>query len=221
MSFDAASDNKLRRRSFCGLLAATVTGCSKPPVEKRRFYPLAQPEAWELIADIPHTGQIQVKEGQIRIESGKPITAVRYTDWEREQMPVVDYRVSWECMRADGTDFFTALTFPVRRMTDCCTLVLGAWGGGLVGISNIDDRDANENGTRSEHYFERGKWYGVRLEVRADSLQVWLNDSRVVNVWIEGHKISMRPGEIESCVPFGLATYWTTGCVRGLLVEEI
>jgi hypothetical protein len=221
MSFHAALAHRLGRRSFCSLATAGLIGCSKPAPEKHRFLPLTQPEAWELIADIPHTGQIQLQAQEICIQSGKPITAARYTRWEKDHMPVVDYQIHWECMREDGSDFFTALTFPVRRITDCCTLVLGAWGGGLVGISNIDDRDANENGTRSEHYFENGKWYHVRLEVRADSLQVWLNDSRVVNVWIEGHKISMRPGEIEACAPFGLATYWTTGRLRHLVVQEI
>jgi hypothetical protein len=178
-------------------------------------------DAWKLIADIRHTGTLDVSPELIRIHSGKPITAARYDRWEADQMPVVDYEITFDCMREEGSDFFTAITFPVRQIKDCCTLVFGAWGGGLVGISNIDDRDANDNSTRSEHRFTNGQWYAVRVEVRADYIRVWLDGSCVVNTPIEGRKISMRPGEIEACAPFGLATYWTTGCVRRLRVSEL
>jgi hypothetical protein len=222
MRSSADSDSRLSRRFFLALPLA-LAGCRKeaPPKPLRSFDLMTQPEAWSLIADIPNTGELEAKSDMIRLHSGKPITAARYSRWQEQAMPVVDYEIRYEAMRESGTDFFNAVTFPVRKLSDCCTFVLGAWGGGLAGISNIDNQDANENTTRSEHRFEQGKWYAVRIEVRADYLRVWLNEARIVNAYIEGHKISQRPGELEACAPFGLGTYWTTGCIRGLVVREL
>lgn len=210
-----------RRALLASCLALLGCGEKPAPRPRRSFSPLGEKAAWQLVDDIPHTGSYELAEDELRILAGQPITAVRYTGWQEQQMPVVDYEISFQAQRISGTDFFCALTFPVRQLTDCCTFVMGAWGGGLCGISNIDDRDANENTTRSEHRFEDRRWYAIRIEVRADYLQVWKDGLRIVNAFIEGHKISMRPGEIEACAPFGLASYWTSGAVRQLRVTEL
>ena len=101
------------------------------------------------------------------------------------------------------------------------TLVLGGWGGALVGISSIDDQDASENSTRSEQHFINGKWYRVRLEITNDELKAWIDDRLVVNTSIKGRKISLRPGDIEHCAPFGFATYASEGQVRGLRLRRL
>ena len=42
------------------------------------------------------------------------------------------------------------------------TLILGGWGGSLIGISSIDDFDASENETGDDAYiFEDNQWYDI------------------------------------------------------------
>ena len=79
--------------------------------------------------------------------------------------PIVrmDYEISLDAMRVDGSDFFCALTFPVGE--NPCTLVLGGWGGTLCGLSNLDYYDASENETTTFYAFEKNTWYHVRLRV--------------------------------------------------------
>jgi len=57
--------------------------------------------------------------------------------------------------------------------------------------------------------------------VRDDELKGWLDDRLILNASIKGRTISLRPGQIEQCTPFGVATYLTTGKVRGLVIREL
>ena len=56
-----------------------------------------------------------------------------------------DYEVTLEAMRVDGNDFFCGMTFPAGK--DPCTLIVGGWGGTVVGLSSINGMDASENET--------------------------------------------------------------------------
>ena len=89
-------------------------------------------------------------------------------------LPLRDYVLSYEACRAAGSDFFGTVTFPVLKPDQHLTLVLGGWGGGLVGLSNIDHLDASENATRSEMTFNNDVWYAVRIEVSVDEIFVTL-----------------------------------------------
>ena len=144
-----------------------------------------------------------------------------FDGWIDEKLPLTDYAIAFEARRVEGRDFFAALTFPVRRIDTCATLVLGGWGGALVGVSSIDDQDASENSTRSEQHFINGQWYRVRLEITNDELKAWLDDRLVVNTSIKGRKISLRPGDIEHCAPFGFASFASEGQVRGLKITRL
>ena len=44
-------------------------------------------------------------------------------------------------------------------------ILLGGWGGGVVGISSIDTMDASENETTKYRQFVTDRWYKVRLRV--------------------------------------------------------
>lgn len=46
-----------------------------------------------------------------------------------------------------SSEFFCGLTVPVRTGTECVSLIVGGWGGSLVGISSIDGLDASETST--------------------------------------------------------------------------
>lgn len=148
----------------------------------------------------------------MRIGVGTDLNGVRWTG----PLPAVPYVVELEARRMSGSDFFCGLTFPVRTGEECVSLILGGWGGSLVGISSIDGFDASENSTGSQHEFENRRWYRIRVEVGEEHLQAWIDNRLVVDAHTEGQKLSLRVGPIENCAPFGLATWLTSAEVRGV-----
>lgn len=177
-------------------------------------------EKWEAIG-IPDEGEIGVnEEGVLRMGAGKPMTGVVFSGGDDFELPTKDYVVEFEARRVEGSDLFAALTFPVGSEKTCATLVLGGWGGSLVGISSIDHLDASENTTRAEIPFENGRWYAVKLVVTEAKIRVWIDGKIVVNAAIAGRVIGMRAGDIERCMPFGFATFWSVGEVRKLTLGE-
>ncbi len=172
-------------------------------------------------ADIADNGRVWIQADNLMMFPGRPMTAAVFDGWTEAKLPLTDYAISFEARRVEGRDFFAALTFPVNKIDTCATLVLGGWGGALVGISSIDDQDASENSTRSEQAFVNGQWYKVRLEITHEDLKAWIDDRLVVNTSITGRKISLRPGDIEHCAPFGLASFGSEGQVRALKVRRL
>ena len=112
------------------------------------------------------------------------------------------------------TDFFCAITFPVREGGECVTLIVGGWGGGVVGISSINGKDASENETTSYRSFEKDVRYRIRLVRRDERITAWVDGEKVIDVDTTGKELSLRHGQISECAPFGLATWQTTGEVR-------
>lgn len=148
----------------------------------------------------------------LRIGVGTDLNGARWTG----PIPTVPYGVELEARRLIGSDFFCGLTFPVRNGTEYVSLIVGGWGGSLVGISSINGLSASENTTSSQHEFEDQRWYKIRVEVRQERLQVWIDDRQVVDAHTEGQKLSLRDGPIEECAPFGLATWLTSAELRGM-----
>ena len=99
-------------------------------------------ENWEAI-EFGGEGEITIAEGAIHLESGDPLTGIRVV--EELKLPTSNYELAFEGIKYEGNDFFAAMTFPVDQ--SFCTLVLGGWGGTLVGLSNLDGEDASENAT--------------------------------------------------------------------------
>jgi len=213
-------------RPICLILTTLLTAACKPPPHETRTL-----KKWDLLsateathwksAAMPDAGKAEVRDGEAFMEAGGPMTGLSYDNWQSGGLPLRDYTITCEAMRVEGADFFAAITFPVRRIDTCATLVVGGWGGGLVGISSIDGEDASNNSTRSEQKFENGKWYRLKLEVREDEIKAWIDDRLVINTSIKARVISLRPGYIENCAPFGLATFQSTGRVRTLVAEEL
>lgn len=169
------------------------------------------PGKWAAIegaADLEWDGESHV----MRIGVGTDLNGVRWTG----TLPPVPYVVELEARRISGSDFFCGLTFPVRSGKECVTLIVGGWGGSLVGISSINGLDASENPTSSQYEFEDQRWYRIRVEVAGERLRVWIDDRQTVDANIEGQKLSLREGPIEGCAPFGLATWMTSAEVRGV-----
>jgi hypothetical protein len=158
---------------------------------------------------------VLVEKGAIIIEPGQPLSGIT---WDGKALPKVNYEIRLEAQRVEGTDFFCALTFPVEE--EHCSLVLGGWGGGVVGLSSIDGFDASENETTGYETFEDGKWYKVRVRVTGDRIQAWLDEERIANVETDGKRIGVRI-EVDPSRPLGVSTFQTKGAVRKLEIRDL
>jgi hypothetical protein len=198
------------RVSTAAETAPAAAEASLPPEGWMAMETLA-PGKWAAIdgaADVEWNDESRV----MRIGVGTDLNGVRWTG----PLPAVPYVVELEARRMSGSDFFCGLTFPVRSGQECVSLIVGGWGGNLVGISSIDGLDASENSTGSQHQFESQRWYRIRVEVGEEHLQAWIDDRQVVDVHTEGQRLSLRLGPIENCAPLGLATWLTNAEVRGV-----
>lgn len=201
-----------------------IGGCSDTWPSQREAISLTRIELesqWQA-SGIPEQGPTEVNEGVLRIGEGSPMSGIRFVgDWESMKLPWIDYALTFEAQRTEGQDFFATCTFPVGSPDRCVSLVVGGWGGGLVGISSIDQLDASENNTRGEMAFKNGTWYQFRIEVREDDLQVWINGAPMVNVSIKGRKLTLRSGDIDTCVPLGFATWRSVGEIRSVAIQRL
>lgn len=160
------------------------------------------------------SGDVEIEDGVLTLHQGL-LTGVNCTN----PVPKVDYEVEVEARRVSGNDFFCGLTFPVKD--SFATLIVGGWGGSVVGISSLDDNDAAHNETTLHKRFDAGKWYRIRLQVAAETLSVWIDDTRVIQVSIKGRKVALRPGDIEVSKPFGIAAYSTMAEIRAVRLRHL
>lgn len=151
----------------------------------------------------------------ILIEAGQSLSGITFTN----PVPKQNFEVTLEALKVQGNDFFVGLTFPVGEAH--ATLVLGGWGGATTGISSIDGLDASENDTTKFLGYEKDKWFRIRMKVTLAKLETWINDDKVVDQDLKDRRISMRFGEIENSVPFGIATYQTTTVIRKVEIKPI
>lgn len=142
------------------------------------------------------------------------MTGITWTN----DLPRMNYEISLEAMRVAGGDFFCGLTFPVGK--DPCSLIVGGWGGAVVGLSSIDGEDAAHNETAKYLKFEEGKWYRIRLRVTEGAIQAWIDDEQVVNLVTTDRAISVRI-EVEQSKPLGFSTWSTTGALRKLQLRTL
>ncbi|RIK83628.1 MAG: DUF1080 domain-containing protein [Planctomycetota bacterium] len=177
----------------------------------------------------PTQGRVKVEDGRIVIGFGEGCSGITY----KGKFPTTNYELSLEAMRVDGSDFFCGLTFPVQPAADHprrdkekkdevwpCTLILGGWGGGVVGLSSVDGHDASENATSSYKEFESGKWYKVRVRVTEKKIEAWLDKEKVVDLTVGDRQLSIRL-EVEESKPLGIATWRTTGAVKNIAVTTV
>jgi len=160
------------------------------------------------VTDYGGHAAVHCDAGLMVFESGDALTGVNWT----KDYPKVNYEIALEAMRIDGGDFFCGLTFPVKD--SFCTLILGGWGGQMVGLSSIDGEDASENETSQLMKFESNRWYRVRLRVTDGKIEVWLDDKQIMDLPTAKRTIGLRFGEIEDSKPLGLTTYQTRGAMR-------
>ncbi len=217
-------------RLVASLVIASAATCLTPDTTSAADQPKAQTSApapassaqslfdgksltgWQ-VTDFAGRGGVKVESGRIVLETGV-MTGVTWTN----ALPHMDYEISLEAMRVDGSDFFCALTFPVEN--DPCSFIVGGWGGGVVGLSSIDGEDAAHNETTSYLNFENGKWFKIRVRVTKTRIEAWIDADRVVNLETAGHRLSIRP-EVELSKPLGIASWSTTAALRNLEIRRV
>lgn len=190
---------------FLGVAGTIDAG---PPVVWRPLFDGQALGAWKP-TEFGGEGDVTVVDGAIHIAAGATLSGVT---WGGE-FPRRDYEIALRARRVEGDDFFCGLTFPVGD--EACTLILGGWGGGMVGLSCIDGADASENETSQHREFERGRWYDVVVRVRPDRIECLLDGERIIDQPLDGRRISVRH-EVELSKPLGIATYATAGEVGNI-----
>jgi len=143
------------------------------------------------------------------------LTGINYVGGE---IPTVDYELRLEAQRLEGTDFFCGLTFPVRDAH--CSLIVGGWGGSLVGLSSLDGQDASDNETRQTQSFRAKQWYPIRVQVRSDRIRVWIGEEQVIDQNIVDRKLSLRP-EVELSKPLGICAFETRAALRKIEIRKL
>jgi hypothetical protein len=163
--------------------------------------------------DFAGRGDVTVKDGKITLEAGQ-MTGITWTN----DLPRMNYEISLEAMRVEGSDFFCGLTFPVGKAP--CSLIVGGWGGGVVGLSSLDGQDAANNETTRYMNFQTGRWYLIRLRVTDTKIEAWIDTDKVVDIGTADRTISIRL-EVEESKPLGIATWSTAAALRDLKLRRL
>ena len=159
-------------------------------------------------------GKVYVKDGTIVMECGNPMSGITWTG----KPPRTNFEITLEGKRLDGNDFFCTTTFPVGD--EFCSLVMGGWGGGVVGLSTIDSEDASRNTTGTYYEFKDNTWYRVKIRVTDAKIGCWIDDKQVITQERKDHKIGIRE-ECNLCRPLGICTWDTKGAVRNIHLREL
>ena len=162
-------------------------------------------------------GKVRVTDGMIVLEKGDEMTGVTWSG-DTAVLPKLNYEISLQAQRIDGNDFFCGLTFPV--IDDPCSFIVGGWGGGVVGISSLDGKDAARNETARLMSFENKRWYKLRVRVSERGITAWIDDKQVVGVKTEGRKIGIR-SEVEASRPLGIACYNTIAGIKDIQIRNL
>ena len=192
--------------------AAKATSIEPAPAGSIPLFDGKTLKGWR-ISDFAGTGPVRIDDGKLILEMGA-MTGVTYTN----EVPTMNYEISVDAMRVDGSDFFCGLTFPVGK--DPCSLIVGGWGGGVVGLSSLDGQDASSNETTQYINFEKGRWYKVRLRVVPGRIQAWLDEDRIIDVDTTDRHISIRL-EVEESRPLGFSTWSTTAALRNIYLRKL
>jgi len=214
--------NRSRRRLH--LIAGLVVTCaalmaaaqSAPPAESG-WQPLFDGKTLDNWRPTKFVGQgaVRVEKGTIVLESGNDLTGIT---WSGGDLPTTNYELVLQAMRVEGSDFFAGITFPVDK--SFCSLILGGWGGSVIGLSSINDLDASENSTSQSMLFDKQRWYSVRIRVTPEKIESWLDDRQIVSQELKGNTIDTRM-EVEASQPLGIASWRTKGAVRDIRLRRL
>ena len=160
-------------------------------------------------------GAVKVDDGRIVLDTGRSMTGIT---WSGAALPTTNYEISLQAMRVEGSDFFAGVTFPVDD--SFCSLILGGWGGSVVGLSSINGQDASENDTSQSIEFQNGRWYNARIRVTPAKIEVWIDDRQIITQDLKGNKIDIRL-EMELSKPLGVASWKTKSALRDIRLRRL
>lgn len=199
---------------FCGLAAEEKPSAPESKVQK--LFDGKSLRGWKVNDQgfYEEHGEVTVKEGAIHLAQGDPATGIVIDS----KPPTMNYEVRLEAMRVQGSDFFCGLTFPVGESYQ--TLILGGWGGGVTGVSNIDGMAAIENETTGYTEFENNKWYKIRVRVEPTKVQVWLDNEKIISYNPEGRRLDIWI-EQDTTKPLGIGSWNTGSALRNIELETL
>ncbi|HZE97611.1 MAG TPA: DUF1080 domain-containing protein [Planctomycetota bacterium] len=215
------------------LLTILVAGCGGPapapepaPASAPPAAPAAKDEAGESLFDgktlgswksveFGGEGAVTIENGEIRMAEGATLSGIR---WTGAAPPRTRYEFSVEAMKVDGTDFFLGIVFPVGK--ESCSFVAGGWGGGVTGLSSVDNMNASENETATDQTYDKGKWYQFRLRVTPEKIEVWRDAKQVVHLELANRQISVHPA-VDAAVPLGLTNFQTSSAFRNIRLKQL
>jgi hypothetical protein len=184
------------------------------PVEDGPLFDGKSLDGWKE-SEFAGQGSVEVVDGRIVLGVGQDMTGIT---WDGGELPRTNYEIELEAMRVDGADFFCGLTFPVGEHP--CSLIVGGWGGTIVGLSSIDRFDASMNETTKFMSFDKNQWYKIRLRVTPERVAAWIDDEQVVDFEIKSHKISVRV-EVQASEPLGIASWQTSAALRNIRLRRL
>jgi len=201
-----AAFRRIERERRAGTLAAPSAPGDSGDAAPRQAH-LGNLTAWDIV-DYQGRAEVRFEDGSAVLDKGNDMTGIVW----KGPLPVrKNYEITLDAMRTDGGDFFCGLTFPYGE--DPCSLIVGGWGGTLVGLSCLDYNDAYNNETARFMEFENGRWYRIRVRATDAKIEAWIDDEQLVDVPTKDRIITVR-WEMEKCRPLGIATWRTTGAIR-------
>lgn len=160
-------------------------------------------------------GEVEVVDGAIVMQRGADLTGIH---WTGDPLPKINYEITLEAQRIDGSDFFCGIVFPYRD--EYCSFVAGGWGGSTIGLSSVDGMYAAENETGTFASFEEKTWYKFRLKVSEHAVTAWIDGKEYVHLKTKGRKLSLHPF-MEPAKPLGLSCYATVASVKDVQLREL
>lgn len=159
-------------------------------------------------------GKVSIADGCIILGEGNGITGISFDG----KPPRTNYEIEFQAKRLKGDDFFGTVTVPVGK--EHCSVIMGGWGGHLVGISSVDYFDASENNTTRDYSFKKDTWYTIRVRISDVRIEAWIDKDQVIDLRRENHKFDVR-FEIEDCSPLGIASWCTEAAIRNIQLREL
>ena len=124
-----------------------------------------------------------------------------------------------EAMRRNGADF-ASMHFPVGD--EKCNLVVGGFGGDILGLDFPAPQRANNNETTHPIAFEANRWYTIRLRVSDDRVEGWIDSDKKIDFERRGRNFA-SPHFMDAGWDGPLAAYAWNGAaaIRSIRIRQL
>ena len=168
---------------------------------------------WE-ITQFGTQGPVYISDGKVVLDYGDGCTGITST----RDVPKINYELILDARRTSGNDFFCGITFPVDDQF--CSLIIGGWGGSVIGLSNIDGKDAANNQTSFSKHFDNDTWYTIKLKVSTTKIETWIDNEKIIDYAYKKHELSLRR-EVNLSRPLGICSWKTSAELRNIKLAKV